>query len=147
MVLSVKCWYTVQYYLQWTHRCIVHTLLYTCNDWWCVFQPVLLDSSSILPDRILLMDTFFQILIYHGEVFLFHSGLVLRYTYRYRDVSTLSNLFCDVFVYVCTCIQSYAYILVCLLLYILKHKCILYIKWNYIHTGNVFIHKCTLICK
>ncbi|KAJ7410259.1 Protein transport protein Sec23A [Willisornis vidua] len=30
-------------------------------------QPVLLDSSSILPDRILLMDTFFQILIYHGE--------------------------------------------------------------------------------
>lgn len=33
-----------------------------------VFQPVLLDSSSILPDRILLMDTFFQILIYHGEV-------------------------------------------------------------------------------
>lgn len=33
-----------------------------------MFQPVLLDSSSILPDRILLMDTFFQILIYHGEV-------------------------------------------------------------------------------
>uniref|UniRef100_A0A8C4QA56 Protein transport protein SEC23 n=1 Tax=Eptatretus burgeri TaxID=7764 RepID=A0A8C4QA56_EPTBU len=31
-------------------------------------EPVLLDSSSILPDRILLMDTFFQILIYHGEV-------------------------------------------------------------------------------
>uniref|UniRef100_A0A8P4GF39 Protein transport protein SEC23 n=1 Tax=Dicentrarchus labrax TaxID=13489 RepID=A0A8P4GF39_DICLA len=30
-------------------------------------EPVLLDSSSILPDRILLMDTFFQILIYHGE--------------------------------------------------------------------------------
>ncbi|CAB1335456.1 unnamed protein product [Coregonus sp. 'balchen'] len=30
-------------------------------------RPVLLDSSSILPDRILLMDTFFQILIYHGE--------------------------------------------------------------------------------
>ncbi|XP_073433960.1 protein transport protein Sec23A isoform X2 [Dendrobates tinctorius] len=30
-------------------------------------QPVLLDSTSILPDRILLMDTFFQILIYHGE--------------------------------------------------------------------------------
>ena len=29
---------------------------------------MLLDSSSILPDRILLMDTFFQILIYHGEV-------------------------------------------------------------------------------
>ncbi|ESN95356.1 hypothetical protein HELRODRAFT_185982 [Helobdella robusta] len=30
-------------------------------------EPVLLDTSSILPDRILLMDTFFQILIYHGE--------------------------------------------------------------------------------
>jgi len=26
-----------------------------------------LDSSSILPDRILLMDTFYHILIYHGE--------------------------------------------------------------------------------
>lgn len=31
-------------------------------------QPVLLDSSSILADRILLMDTFFQIVIYLGEV-------------------------------------------------------------------------------
>uniref|UniRef100_A0A8C3M4M7 Protein transport protein SEC23 n=1 Tax=Chrysolophus pictus TaxID=9089 RepID=A0A8C3M4M7_CHRPC len=30
-------------------------------------EPVLLDSSSILPDRILLMDTFFQIVIYLGE--------------------------------------------------------------------------------
>ncbi|XP_073498348.1 protein transport protein Sec23A-like [Phyllobates terribilis] len=30
-------------------------------------EPVLLDSTSILPDRILLMDIFFQILIYHGE--------------------------------------------------------------------------------
>ncbi|XP_072170169.1 protein transport protein Sec23A-like [Diadema setosum] len=30
-------------------------------------EPVLLDSSSILPDRILLMDTFFQLLIYHGK--------------------------------------------------------------------------------
>ncbi|KAK6639030.1 Protein transport protein Sec23A [Polyplax serrata] len=30
-------------------------------------EPVLLDSSSIQPDRILLMDTFFQILIFHGE--------------------------------------------------------------------------------
>ncbi|CAG03327.1 unnamed protein product, partial [Tetraodon nigroviridis] len=29
--------------------------------------PVLLDSGSILPDRILLMDTFFQLVIYHGE--------------------------------------------------------------------------------
>jgi protein transport protein SEC23 len=31
-------------------------------------EPVLLDTSSIQPDRILLMDTFFQILIFHGEV-------------------------------------------------------------------------------
>ncbi|KAJ2953433.1 hypothetical protein O0L34_g1024 [Tuta absoluta] len=30
-------------------------------------EPVLLDTSSIQADRILLMDTFFQILIYHGE--------------------------------------------------------------------------------
>uniref|UniRef100_A0A8D8S8M2 Protein transport protein SEC23 n=1 Tax=Cacopsylla melanoneura TaxID=428564 RepID=A0A8D8S8M2_9HEMI len=29
--------------------------------------PVLLDTSSIKPDCILLMDTFFQLLIYHGE--------------------------------------------------------------------------------
>jgi len=33
-----------------------------------VLQPVLLDTSSILPDRILLMDTFFHIVIYYGEV-------------------------------------------------------------------------------
>lgn len=31
-------------------------------------EPVLLDTSSIQPERILLMDTFFQILIFHGEV-------------------------------------------------------------------------------
>lgn len=30
-------------------------------------EPVLLDTSSIQPDRILLMDTFFQIVIYHGS--------------------------------------------------------------------------------
>ncbi|XP_075242977.1 protein transport protein Sec23A-like [Convolutriloba macropyga] len=30
-------------------------------------EPVLLDSTSIKPDRILLMDTFFQVVIYHGE--------------------------------------------------------------------------------
>lgn len=30
-------------------------------------EPVLLDSSSVSPDRILLLDTFFHILIYHGE--------------------------------------------------------------------------------
>ena len=33
-------------------------------------EPVLLDTSSIQPDRILLMDTFFQLLIFHGEVIL-----------------------------------------------------------------------------
>ena len=37
-------------------------------------EPVLLDTSSIQPDRILLMDTFFQILIFHGEV-------TIRYCY------------------------------------------------------------------
>jgi len=31
-------------------------------------QPVLLDSVSIKPDVILLLDTFFHILIFHGEV-------------------------------------------------------------------------------
>lgn len=31
-------------------------------------EPVLLDTSSIQPERILLMDTFFQLLIFHGEV-------------------------------------------------------------------------------
>jgi len=30
-------------------------------------EPVLLDTSSIQPDRILLLDTFFQLLIFHGE--------------------------------------------------------------------------------
>lgn len=30
-------------------------------------QPVLLDSISIKPDAILLLDTFFHILIFHGE--------------------------------------------------------------------------------
>ena len=31
-------------------------------------EPALLDTQSIQMDRILLMDTFFQIVIYHGEV-------------------------------------------------------------------------------
>lgn len=31
-------------------------------------QPVLLDSASIQADKILLLDSFFQVLIYHGEV-------------------------------------------------------------------------------
>jgi protein transport protein SEC23 len=30
-------------------------------------QPVLLDSVSIRPDVILLLDTFFHVLIFHGE--------------------------------------------------------------------------------
>ncbi len=45
--------------------CICFKLCPACI---CSSQPVLLDSSSILPDRILLMDTFFQLVIYHGEV-------------------------------------------------------------------------------
>lgn len=32
-----------------------------------VAQPVLLDSTSIQPQHILLLDTFFHILIFHGE--------------------------------------------------------------------------------
>ena len=39
-------------------------------------EPVLLDSSSIQADRILLMDTFFQIVIYHGEV----SFIMIEYS-------------------------------------------------------------------
>ena len=31
-------------------------------------EPVLLDSSSIQPDTILLLDTYFLVLIFHGEV-------------------------------------------------------------------------------
>ena len=29
--------------------------------------PVLLDVTSISPDRILLLDTFFQVIVFHGE--------------------------------------------------------------------------------
>lgn len=43
-------------------------------------EPVLLDTSSIQPDRILLMDTFFQILIYHGETIAQWRAL------RYQDM-------------------------------------------------------------
>lgn len=39
-------------------------------------EPVLLDTSSIQPDKILLMDTFFQILIFHGEVSRFNYYLM-----------------------------------------------------------------------
>lgn len=41
--------------------------------------PVLLDSSSILPDNILLLDTFFHILIFHGET------VALWQKERYQD--------------------------------------------------------------
>ena len=34
-------------------------------------EPVRLDSSSIQPEHILLLDTFFQVVIYHGEVYIF----------------------------------------------------------------------------
>lgn len=46
-------------------------------------EPVLLDTSSIQPDRILLMDTFFQILIFHGEVNIFvHINRVMFYKHN-----------------------------------------------------------------
>ena len=48
-------------------------------------EPVLLDTSSIQPDRILLMDTFFQIVIYHGEVF--NPFIVLLYTFLNLSLS------------------------------------------------------------
>ncbi|KAI6227627.1 Protein transport protein SEC23 [Aphelenchoides fujianensis] len=37
---------------------------YSCNG---PAEPVLLDTSSILPDRVLLMDDYFHVLIYHGQ--------------------------------------------------------------------------------
>jgi len=42
-------------------------------------QPVLLDTSSILPDRILLMDTFFHIVIYYGEVWCLYSSCLISF--------------------------------------------------------------------
>lgn len=52
------------------HYCSTELIVcFNCCSCYLFFvQPVLLDSSSILPDRILLMDTFFQLVIYHGEV-------------------------------------------------------------------------------
>ena len=50
-------------------------------------EPVLLDTSSIQPDRILLMDTFFQIVIYHGEVL--YPFIVLLYTFLNLSLSLL----------------------------------------------------------
>lgn len=48
-------------------------------------EPVLLDTSSIQPDRILLMDTFFQILIYHGETIAQWRSL------KYQDMPEYEN--------------------------------------------------------
>ncbi|KAL0270106.1 UNVERIFIED_CONTAM: hypothetical protein PYX00_007623 [Menopon gallinae] len=48
-------------------------------------EPVLLDSSSIQADRILLMDTFFQILIYHGET------IANWRAQRYQDLPEYDN--------------------------------------------------------
>ena len=43
-------------------------------------QPVLLDSTSITADRILLMDAFFHIVIYNGEVSLLQLYIYILYT-------------------------------------------------------------------
>ncbi|XKL66528.1 hypothetical protein PGB90_009948 [Kerria lacca] len=48
-------------------------------------EPVLLDTSSIQPDRILLMDTFFQILIFHGETIAQWRAM------RYQDMPEYKN--------------------------------------------------------
>ncbi|KAJ3649580.1 hypothetical protein Zmor_021315 [Zophobas morio] len=48
-------------------------------------EPVLLDTSSIQPDRILLMDTFFQILIFHGETIAQWRNL------KYQDMPEYEN--------------------------------------------------------
>lgn len=48
-------------------------------------EPVLLDTSSIQPDRILLMDTFFQILIFHGET------IAQWRAQRYQDLPEYEN--------------------------------------------------------
>nr|CAD7426568.1 unnamed protein product [Timema monikensis] len=48
-------------------------------------EPVLLDTSSIQPDRILLMDTFFQILIFHGETIAQWRAL------QYQDMAEYEN--------------------------------------------------------
>lgn len=50
-------------------------------------EPVLLDTSSIQPDRILLMDTFFQILIFHGEVSCTQTEFLLLFVVCYtKDI-------------------------------------------------------------
>lgn len=54
-------------------------------------EPVLLDTSSIQPDRILLMDTFFQILIFHGEVPLFHIFVISVYIVVFLDNCSMAQ--------------------------------------------------------
>ena len=49
-------------------------------------EPVLLDSTSIKPDRILLMDTFFQVVIYHGET------IAKWVQYGYQNMEEYANL-------------------------------------------------------
>ena len=48
-----------------------------------IVQPVLLDSNSIMADRILLLDTFFHILIFHGEV----SPLIIEFHCKATSLS------------------------------------------------------------
>lgn len=48
-------------------------------------EPVLLDTSSIQPDKILLMDTFFQILIFHGETIAQWRAM------KYQDMKEYEN--------------------------------------------------------
>jgi len=52
-------------------------------------EPVLLDSTSIQPDRILLLDTFFQVLIYHGETI--HQWKVAKY-HEQPEYATFAQL-------------------------------------------------------
>lgn len=47
--------------------------------------PVLLDSSSILPDHILLLDTFFHVLVFHGET------IALWQKEKYQDQEGYEN--------------------------------------------------------
>jgi len=52
-------------------------------------QPVLLDSKSIQPDVILLMDTFFQILIFHGETIAQWRNALYHEKPEYANFKTL----------------------------------------------------------
>lgn len=83
-------------------RSVLHPVMPLEYFWWrlfnffiyvCSSQPVLLDSGSILPDRILLMDTFFQLVIYHGEVRTPRPGFTWPHTNKHLFMSTLV-LFC-----------------------------------------------------